>query len=222
MSGYHSIIPFGTGAALVTFKDDNFTIANQKVLGIYHQLNVDPFPGFIESVPAYNSITVIYDLEKITAEEKTAFEKVSEIIEKIITSVTPDSSGGKLHEIHVKYGGDLGPDLIMVAAENNISAEELIRLHTERDYDVYMVGFTGGFPYLGFTHEKLTTGRKEVPDSKVKPGSVALAGNQTGIYPFESPGAWKIIGHTDYKIFDPEANEPAIIKPGDKVRFVTS
>jgi inhibitor of KinA len=83
-----------------------------------------------------------------------------------------------------------------------------------------MVGFSGGFPYLGFTHEKLYTERKQVPERSVPAGSVALAGNQTGIYPFESPGAWKIIGHTEFTVFDPKAKDPAIIKPGDKIRFV--
>lgn len=198
---------------LIRFNEINTREAHHKVIKIYQRLKAKPFHGFTEAVPAYDSIAILFDPEK-------SIDIENEINELISSDQEHPLQPGKLHEIKVKYGGLEGPDLNSVAKENSISPEELIRLHTEREYDVYLVGFTGGFPYLGFTHEKLTTARKEKPDPRVPAGSVALAGNQTGIYPYEGPGAWKIIGRTEMCIFDLDQKEPGIIKPGDKIKFV--
>lgn len=211
---------FGEQAMLLRFKDITLDEAHLKIITLHKKLSRKAFTGFVESVPAYDSITILYDITKINASQDSFTNVVRNEIESYLKEANEITEAGVTHTIPVKYGGIHGPDLEMVAKENGISQEELIRLHTERTYPVYMLGFSGGFPYLGFTHEKLFTKRKAAPMQKVPAGSVAIAGNQTGIYPFEGPGAWKIIGHTSYPVFDINKDDPATIKAGDRIKFV--
>jgi inhibitor of KinA len=210
----------GEHALLLRFRGISLEEAHHRLMRLHRHLTLKPFTGFVDSVPAYNSIAIIYDITKLPSLQETFANQVRSQIEKYLTDPMDTKDEGVTHIIPVKYGGIHGPDLETVAKENDISVEELIRLHTESIYPVYMIGFSGGFPYLGFTHEKLFTKRKTIPMQRVKAGSVALAGNQTGIYPFEGPGAWKIIGHTSYPIFDVHKDDPANIKPGDQIKFV--
>jgi inhibitor of KinA len=210
----------GEQALLLRFKDVVPEEAHAKIITLHQLLSAKPFAGFVETIPAYDSIAILYDIRKIELNCDSFSDQIRAEIETYLSASQEIPTKGITHVIPVKYGGTQGPDLESVAKENNISPEELIRLHTERTYPVYMLGFSGGFPYLGFTHEKLFTARKAVPMQKVPAGSVALAGNQTGIYPFEGPGAWKIIGHTSYPVFDIHEKDPAIIKQGDLIKFV--
>jgi KipI family sensor histidine kinase inhibitor len=123
-------------------------------------------------------------------------------------------------EIPTVYGSAFGPDLEFVARHTGLSEDEVIHLHTEPLYHVYMLGFTGGFPYLGGLSERLSAPRLHTPRLKVPAGSVGIAGTQTGVYPLESPGGWRIIGRTSLCLFDASMQVPTPILPGDKVRFV--
>jgi KipI family sensor histidine kinase inhibitor len=123
-------------------------------------------------------------------------------------------------EIPVQYGGDHGPDLQAVAQAHGLTPEDVIRIHSQRDYLVYMMGFTPGFPYLGEMDPQLATPRLSTPRSRVPAGSVGIAGEQTGIYPVDSPGGWRIIGWTAQRLFDPDRQPPFLLAPGDVVRFV--
>ena len=118
------------------------------------------------------------------------------------------------------YGGEAGPDLAFVASHTGLSADEVIRRHTAPRYTVYFIGFTPGFPYLGGMDVRLTTPRLETPRARVPAGSVGIAGPQTGVYPLESPGGWRIIGRTQLPLFDLAAQPPSLLSPGDEVRFV--
>jgi KipI family sensor histidine kinase inhibitor len=120
----------------------------------------------------------------------------------------------------VRYGGEHGPDLLPVAEFHHVSPAEIVRLHTSRDYTVFMMGFTPGFPYLGKLDEALVTPRLETPRTHVPAGSVGIAGAQTGIYPIDSPGGWRILGRTSLSLFDLSAPQPFLFAPGDMVRFV--
>lgn len=208
-----SLFPFSERCLLLRFSDLPLEAAHREVIGLYRKLLEQPFEGFEEAVPAYDSLAILYDPTRGSDIEAAVRRLLAET-----KSAAPPP--GRLHEIPVHYGGTDGPDLPAVARENGITEQELVSLHTGRDYEVCLIGFTGGFPYLGFTEERLHTARKDAPDPRVPAGSVALAGNQTGIYPRESPGAWKIIGRTDLGIFDPDAPEPALFQPGDRIRFV--
>ena len=113
-----------------------------------------------------------------------------------------------------------GIDLHELSALLQLSIEEIIQLHTGKSYHVFMIGFTPGFPYMGTVDERLPTQRKTQPRLQVPPGSVAIAGNQTGMYPFATPGGWNIIGRTPINIFDLQKENPFLLKAGDEVKFI--
>jgi inhibitor of KinA len=125
----------------------------------------------------------------------------------------------ELTRIPVLYGGAYGPDLVSVAEYHRISPEEVIRLHCSRPYQIYMIGFMPGYPYMGDLPEGLVTPRLKTPRLSVPAGSVAIAQRQTGIYPVESPGGWQIIGRTPVKVFDLERNPPFLLQMGNRVHF---
>jgi inhibitor of KinA len=122
-------------------------------------------------------------------------------------------------DIPVCYGGDFGPDLDAVSSHTGLSTEEVVAIHGEPDYLVYMIGFAPGFPYLGGMSERLASPRRESPRAKIPPGSVGIAGSQTGVYPIETPGGWQLIGRTPLRLFRPERDEPSLLRTGDRVRF---
>jgi KipI family sensor histidine kinase inhibitor len=126
-----------------------------------------------------------------------------------------------LHQLKVRYGGEHGPDLGFVAKNAGITAEEVVAIHTSREYLCYMIGFTPGFAYLGNLDDKIAAPRLETPRLKVAAGSVGIAGNQTGFYGTESPGGWRIIGRLQAVTFDVGREPPSTILPGDRVRFLS-
>jgi KipI family sensor histidine kinase inhibitor len=113
----------------------------------------------------------------------------------------------------------LAPDLELIAAENNISSDDVIEIFLGREYRVFMLGFLPGFSYMGEVDDRIATPRKQVPRSKVPRGSIGIAGKQTGIYSLESPGGWQILGRTPLELFTPEAESPAFLRAGDNVKF---
>lgn len=180
---------------------------NALVLETDRRLYTRPFIGWIENVPAYHTLTVYYD--PFVAE----FDP-SHLLQEIAARDLESSlfSGRKLR-VPVRYDG---PDLLMAAEKLGIPEQEVVRLHHSRHYHVYMLGFMPGFPYMGTLAEELVIPRKDVPSPKVKAGSVAIAGHQTGVYPFDSPGGWYVIGHTDIALF---RDGKAYFEAGDEVEF---
>lgn len=205
----------GDGAITVEFDSAISLDANIKVRGLADAISSVGFEGLIEVVPTYRSVTVHYDPLVIT------YEEVIEYIKK-----TEDKSEGikehKSHiiEIPVCYEDEYGPDLCDVASHNNISIEEVIRRHSSPDYLIYMIGFTPGFPYLGGMDKTIATPRLSKPRLKIEAGSVGIAGEQTGIYPVDSPGGWRIIGKTPLKLYDKDLDTPVLLDMGDYLRFI--
>ena len=197
----------------------------QRITAINESLHYAPFPGFIESVPAYTTLTVFYDplLVKAAANEDGIYASalVINYLEKFTNEIkesrlVPDTVPFK---IPVCYGGQFGPDIEEVAEFNKLQVEEVIRLHAERIYLVYMVGFLPGFPYLGGMNAKLATPRRLSPRKVVPAGSVGIAGEQTGIYPLSSPGGWQLIGRTPMRLFDSLLHSPALLHAGNRIQF---
>jgi KipI family sensor histidine kinase inhibitor len=122
-------------------------------------------------------------------------------------------------EIPMCYGGKFGPDLAAVAAHTGLSEAEVIRRHSAGSYRVFLLGFVPGFAYLGGLDPQLATPRRETPRARVEPGSVGIAGTQTGVYPLAAPGGWQIIGRTPLSLFRPQETPPTLLHPGDRVRF---
>ncbi|MBC8077816.1 MAG: 5-oxoprolinase subunit PxpB [Chloroflexales bacterium] len=123
-------------------------------------------------------------------------------------------------EVPVRYGGDYGPDMRDVARAAGLSVPQTIALHCGGDYRVLMIGFAPGFPYIGGLPAPLRLPRRAVPRTRVLAGSVAIAEDMVGVYPQDSPGGWHLIGRTDLRLFDPLADHPALLRPGDRVRFI--
>ncbi|MEE9247139.1 MAG: 5-oxoprolinase subunit PxpB, partial [Dehalococcoidia bacterium] len=189
---------------------------NRRVKGLLDAIDEAAIEGVQALAPTYRSILVYYDPLKIPLEELK--QRLSDLGRAL-----PDasSSEARIFEIPTLYGGEFGPDLDFVASHTGLSPEEVIRIHAGTDYLVYMVGFNPGFPYLGGMPENIATPRLETPRVKIPAGSVGIAEAQTGIYPLESPGGWRLIGRSPLKMFDPSRDPPALVEAGDLVRFVS-
>lgn len=208
------VLPCGDRAVTIEFGKTIDPDLNRKVQFLSRQIKSKPFPGLIDLIPSYRSLLIQYD------PGLCSYEELLSLIERRLASL-----GGiqdrecRLVEIPVCYGMDFGPDLEEVAAAHGISSEEVIRLHVTPIYQVYLIGFTPGFPFLGGLDPRLFTPRKKTPRKCVPAGSVGLADQQTGIYSLDSPGGWQLIGRTPIKLFDLNREDPFFLKPGDQVRF---
>lgn len=208
--------PAGDSAVLVQFGAAIDARINARVHRLAAGIAQAGWAGFGEAVPAYTSLLVHYDPLALD------YHEAVQRIESFLPFITAEQveSGARLVEIPVVYGGEEGPDLEEVATAHQLSAAEVIRLHSQAEYLVYMIGFTPGFPYLGGLNERIATPRRASPRTLVPAGSVGIAGQQTGIYPLASPGGWQIIGRTPLDLFDPRREPPSLLAPGDRVRFV--
>lgn len=208
----------GDSALVVEFGDQIDPETNRRVHALAALCRHDSLSGFREAVPTYCSLLIHYD--PLLASYRDAAEWVEEKLPQIDESQNSSSDFSRSLEIPTVYGGDSGPDLEFVARHNHLSVEDVVRLHSGMAYRVYMMGFTPGFPYLGLLDPAIDTPRLDSPRALVRAGSVGIAGRQTGIYPIDSPGGWRIIGHTALAIFDLNREPPFLLAPGDAVRFV--
>lgn len=218
------IKPLGDSALIVELGQGIDIAIHEKVKSFSTLLTNNPFKGLIEFVPAYNNITVYYnpyEVHMANPNSLLAYENVSRQIEHLVQQITiGNKQDTRIVEIPVCYGGEFGPDLEHVANFNNMSTEEVIRIHSESDCLVYMLGFAPGFPFMGGMDERIATPRKETPRLSIPIGSVGIAGKQTGIYPLETPGGWQLIGRTPLDLFLPHMSPPTLLQAGDKIQFV--
>ncbi|UCZ53108.1 5-oxoprolinase subunit PxpB [Bacillus shivajii] len=207
--------PLGDGAVRIEFEQTVSLQVNERVQALARSIQISPFQGFIELVPAYTTVTVYYDPLRINYEKV-----VNELRSRIKTCGDSFTNKQRVITIPVLYGGDAGPDLSRVADVHGLSVDEVIKQHSHPTYYVYMLGFSPGFPYLGGLSNTLATPRRDEPRAKVKAGSIGIAGKQTGIYSVTSPGGWQIIGHTPVKLFDTTSDPLFLIEAGDKIKFI--
>ena len=172
--------------------------------------------GILEVVPTYRSLLVYFD--PLCISRKLLTQEITQLAHMTDTREA-QTGGARVIAIPVCYGGEFGEDLAFVAKHNNLTEAEVIDIHTSAAYQVYMLGFTPGFPYLGGMSEKIATPRLEKPRTRIPAGSVGIAGSQTGFYPIESPGGWQLIGRTPVKAFDPAAQNPFLFAAGDYLKF---
>lgn len=209
------IVPLGDSAVLVQLGVEIDLMVNQRVHTLANLITASAINGIVETVPAYATLLVHYDslILSFTQIKNILREKVAQIQEN-------EAHKSRLVEVPVQYGGKLGPDLESVASQLGLRVEDVIRIHSEKIYTVYMMGFTPGYPYMGKLEDALIMPRLEMPRTRVPAGTVAIAGSQTGIYSIESPGGWNLIGWTPLKLFDSESDTPFLFAPGDEVKFV--
>lgn len=218
----YRIFPLGDTALTIDFGNRIDEKTNEIILSLFSAFQISDLPDMIEAVPAYSSLSIYFNLlnikKKISTGE-TAFDFYRKEIEKFITAFSPSAaSPGKVLKIPVCYDEEYASDLSHIAAYKNIDEEEIIRLHHSQSYRVFMIGFLPGFPYLGTLDEKISIPRKPQPQM-VTEGSVAIAGQQTGIYTLSSQGGWNVIGKTPLKFFDPDLENPVVLNAGDTVEF---
>lgn len=206
----------GDCSFVIEFGNEISPEVNKKIRKMLVDLKNENIDGLIEMVPTYCSMLVNYDPCKISYQELK--EKVEILYENV--SESSEEEEVTLIEIPTLYNDDFGPDLEYVAEYNKLSKEEVINIHTGTDYLVYMLGFMPGFTYLGGMSEKIATPRLESPRLQIFPGSVGIAGKQTGMYPSMSPGGWRIIGRTPLKLYNPANEMPVYINSGDYIRYV--
>lgn len=197
----------------------------QQVNRLNQLLGQYPFQGFCTAVPAYTTIAVFYDPVQVMLSADlhgdNCFERISAYLNSLIKlPLTEVAENVSVIKIPVCYGGDFGPDHLEVAASHHISADKVIELHSNAVYKVHMIGFVPGFAYLGGMPKELAMPRRQTPRSVVPAGSVGIAGEQTGIYPMQTPGGWQLIGRTPLKLFDASRAQPSLLKAGDTVIFV--
>jgi len=209
-------MPFGESALIVELGDTINLEVNRRVHALCEIVKRAEIQGIDELIPTYRSLLVRYDPMKTTYKKLVMSIKS---MEKTI-EISKAKPKGKKVIVPVVYGGDYGPDIGFVAKYHGLKEETVITLHSNREYHVYMLGFVAGFPYLGEVGAEIATPRLETPRLKVPAGSVGIAEKQTGIYPCEAPGGWRIIGRSPLKLFNPSQEPPALLRPGDVVKFM--
>lgn len=204
----------GDRAVLVELGDDISPQINQKVRGLYIGTKGHRIKGIKDLVPSYRSLMVVYDPLIISLNSLES--QMNEIWNALDDARLPDP---RTVEIPVVYGDKYGPDLEWIADYHKMTPQDVIRLHTQPTYQVYMIGFMPGYPYMGEVPDELVTPRRKTPRTHVPRGSVGIAQKQTGIYPVASPGGWQIIGRTPVRLFDPQGKPPSFLEMGDRVKF---
>ena len=202
--------------SLLVHLGDKISLAtHHKTVKLVKLLSAEPVEGFKNIHPAYCSVLVKFDAARLTHEQVESV--LASCCARLAEMELPEP---RVREIPVCYGGELGPDLEEVANLHGISGQEVVRLHSSARYNVCFLGFVPGFAYLGGLPEELATPRLATPRKRVPAGTVAIGGNQTGVYPRETPGGWRLIGRTALKLFDPGLPEMSFLHLGDEVRFV--
>lgn len=205
--------PLGDSAVTVTLGSERGAALLQSVHGAAATLAAAGIPGVVDIVPAYLTVTVFYDPLEVTYADLST--RLVAMCESTAGSVAPRAQ--RDHEIPITYDG---PDLAAVAASAALAVEEVVARHSARTYTVDLVGFVPGFAYLSELDPALHLPRRPQPRPRVIAGSVGIAGPQTAVYPLDTPGGWHLIGSTRSVMFDPARDPPALLAPGDRVRFV--
>ncbi len=223
MKNAYELYLLGDSAITIQFGNAINEKTNNKVQSLLKLIKEAPFAGVKDLVPAYASLTIVYDPTEIF-NLCQADENTPDCLERLLTSyIGKIEASGKTERrrmrIPVCYHTSLAPDIEWLAATHHLSVSDIGELHCSVSYLVYMIGFLPGFPYMATVDERIATPRKPEPRNRVEAGSVGIAGNQTGIYPFASPGGWQIIGRTPLRLFNAETDIPALLQPGDEVLF---
>jgi inhibitor of KinA len=226
----YELYPLNEYSIAVQMADAPSESALRAIASCCAYIRANPIAGCICVVPAYTTITFYFErcadgparVPTVNAMMARVERRLREWTASWADLAVPplEERESRVVDIPVRYGGEDGPDLLEVAEYCGLTPEEVIRIHTSTLYPVHMIGFIPGFPYLGGLSPRIAAPRKAEPRMRVPAGSVGIAGNQTGIYPLESPGGWQLIGRTDTVLFDPHRDPPSLLKIGDRVRFV--
>src|SRR5262245_7410780 len=209
------IVPLGDSCLSMEFDERIDEDINARCVGIADALRTAHQAGIRDVGPGFYPVAVHFDPRRVNRRE------LSNRLEQAAAAVTRKPSAPEdVIEVAVEYGSESGPDLAAVAAFAGCTEDEVVRIHTERVYRVYMLGFLPGFAYLATVDRRLPMPRLDTPRLRVEAGAVGIAREQTGIYPCDTPGGWRIIGRARVRPFDLARPQPFLFKPGQRVRFV--
>lgn len=212
----YRIYPLGDAALEVCFGNRIDNGIHQRVISLWHSLQSDPLPGQTDLTPAYCTLALHVDRRLIDLEEfHSLFALLIKRVESLAIRSTPEAT--VLH-VPVCYEGSCAPDMQLLADRLQLTEASIIEFHARSIYSVYLLGFLPGFPYMGILPPALQLPRKERPEL-VSAGTVAIAADQTGIYPSDSPGGWWCIGKTPLRVFAPDDPRIALFAPGDRIQF---
>lgn len=221
-SGQPNLLPMGDRALVAEYGRTLHAAINARVRAAAEYLLAHPLPGVTDVVPAFAAVTVHFDPLVVAAHYRTAdpLEAMREALQHLLAKApAAPRQKPRTIEIPVCYGGDFGEDLEAVAKRCGLTTDEVVKIHGAPVYLVHALGFVPGFAYLGGMDRRIASPRLDEPRKRVPAGSVGIGGDQTGVYPFETPGGWNLIGRTPLALFRVEAESPALIRPGDQVRF---
>lgn len=203
----------GDTALVVEFGDAVDPAINRRVMRLGEAIRAAGVAGVVDLVPTLRSLMVHYDP---TVVRRAALE---EHVHSLLSDTGEGARGGRLWRVPTLYGGEYGPDLDEVAERTGLTADKVIEIHSAVEYEVYMMGFMPGLPYLGILPSALELPRRTEPRVRVPGGSVAIATNLTNIYSSESPGGWHLLGRTPIELFDLRREDPILLQAGDRIRF---
>jgi len=213
MSNNTEIKPFGENAFLINWSDEISHYNHMQVTALNHIIK-EKFNEFVvETTPSYQSLAIYL---KKDIDTSFLIESINHLLNK--NSISTDTKTREVH-IPVCYDTDFGSDLEYLSDFHDLSIESIIAHHTKPLYPVYFIGFLPGFPYLQGLNPMIATPRKEKPRRLVRAGSVGIAGDQTGVYPMDSPGGWNLIGQSPISFFDVHNDSPSLLRTGDLVKF---
>lgn len=209
------IVAAGDSSILIEFGNEIDPEINRRITTIVQLMKDQHIEGVVDMIPAFCSLLINYDPRIVS------FDKMYKRMKALVNI---DLKGGgrkkRVFEIPVCYGGEYGPDMGTIAEHAGLTEDEVVKIHSSRDYLIYMLGFLPGFCYLGGLDERIHTPRLANPRMKISAGSVGIGGSQTGIYPLDSPGGWQLMGMTPVKTYDPERKRPILLEAGDYIRFI--
>lgn len=207
-----NILPYGDSALIIRLGTGISTNTNQRVHQLRAALLQQPIKAVLGLIPAYDTLTVVFD------PWQTSFEHLEATLQAMGQQLSASVSLAEKRLLNIPVFYD-GPDWAEVERQSGLSRLEAIEVHSQTLYQVFMLGFLPGFPYLGKLSSQLHCQRKESPRLRIPARSLGIAGEQTGIYPFASPGGWQLIGQTPVPLFYPEKEHSFLFSPGDQVRF---
>ncbi len=209
------ILTAGDSSLLIEFGNEISPEINRRIAAVVELMREQHIEGVVDVIPAFCSLLVNYD------PRVAGYEKMKKRLESLVrVDIKVGQTKRKIFEIPVLYGGEYGPDLASIADHAGISEDEVVLIHSSKDYLIYMLGFLPGFCYLGGLDERIHTPRLSNPRLRIRAGSVGIGGSQTGIYPLDSPGGWQLMGMTPIKTYDPEWEIPILVEAGNYIRFV--
>jgi len=216
----HTIYPVSENTITIRVGTTINSQVNHNVFRVYYQLLQNRHSAWLDIIPAYATVSIVYDVLSIRNDHASALEWMKTEIDRILAQpYSSEKLTSRNVIIPVCYEDSFALDRKTIASNYKLDWEEVISIHSAKTYQVFMIGFVPGFAYMGMVDKRIAFPRLEKPRALVPAGSIGIAGEQTGIYPLDSPGGWNVIGRTPLRVFDATGDNPVLLQPNDAITF---